>query len=309
MRRAAFLLLIVAGTFAEPPKRAERVEWGLYQIHWGRRFGPALAQQLDKFASKPDYVMFYRDLGRPYPRRSTDLIRSHGATPVLSLELWHWMRGRPKASCLPAIVQGKYDEFFRTWARAAREDGKRVLLRFGFEMNGEWFSWSGDPDLFKEAWRRVHAIFREEKAKNVEWVWAPNILSVPKTPENGMHRYYPGDEVVDWVALDGYNFGDDHDQWHTWTSFEAIFDAALNDFAKRYPKKPVMIAETGCAPGDPKARAEWIRDAHAYLERRPQVKALVWFNYDKSRQKEPNFRIDATPGALEAFNDTFARKR
>ena len=67
-----------------------------------------------------------------------------------------------------------------------------------------------------------------------------------------------------------------------------------------------MISEFGCAPGPAQRRAQWIREAHKSLARRPQVKAAIWFNLDKRREKEPNFRIDATPGALDAFNATFA---
>jgi len=289
-------------------RRDDRLEWGLYQIHWGRRFPGMLERSLEAFASRPDYVMFYRDMRRGYPRASVDAIRRHGATPIVSQELWYWGRGR-KDDLLPRIAAGEFDGFFRAWARAARAHGKRVLYRFGFEMNGDWFTWSGRTAMFRKAWRRAHGIFRAEKAANVEWVWSPNVVGIPRTKENGMHRYYPGDEYVDWVGVDGYNFGDEHDEWHEWESFESVFDDVLDAFAKRYPDKPVMIAETGCAAHDRKRRVAWIREAHAYLRRRPQVKALVWFHYDKRREGEPNWRIDATKESLAAFNDTFARPR
>ena len=304
-----FLLVACQADRPTPVANAEpwTGDWGLYQICWGRQFEPMLDAQLPKFARRPEYIMFYRDLGRPFPRPQVDVIRARGADPILSLELWKWMRGRSKASSyLPAINRGEYDEFFKAWGEAARKEGGRVLLRFGFEMNGNWFTWSGDPGAFKQAWRRAHKLVN---AKNVEWVWAPNCLSAPDTPENDMHLYYPGDDVVDWVGIDGYNFGEHHDEWHTWESFETIFDKLLTDFEKRYAGKPIMIAETGSAPGKGKQRVEWIRAAHAYLAKRPSVKALVWFHYDKRRENEPDWRIDVTPESLEAFNATFAAPR
>ena len=295
------------GANTEIVAQRAQLEWGIYQICWGRRFKGKLEQQLQKFASTPDYVMFYRDLGRPFPRPQVDVIRSHSSTPILSLELWRWMRAR-KGEYLTSINAGEYDAFFRRWATDAKKEGGRVLLRFGFEMNGEWFTWSGKPKAYVQAWRRAHRIMHDEVgAKNIEWVWAPNIVGIPRTAENDMHLYYPGDDVVDWVALDGYNFGDHHDQWHKWESFESIFDAVLDDFAKRYPKKPIMIAETGAARGKDGQREQWIRAAHTYLAKRPQVKALVWFHYDKRRESEPDWRIDTTPESLRAFNETFAR--
>ena len=124
-----------------------------------------------------------------------------------------------------------------------------------------------------------------------------------------MHLYYPGDEYTDWVALDGYNFGDDHDEWHTWESFAKVFETALPELERRYPRKRVMIAETGCPPGEGDQREVWIREAHAHLQKHPRVEALIWFNYDKRSENEPNWHLTATKGSLRAWNETFAKAR
>ncbi|MHC4136475.1 MAG: glycoside hydrolase family 26 protein [Planctomycetota bacterium] len=303
------LVLVAFGVLAFRPARAPQpdavVDWGVYQIYWGRpSFAVGLARVEEMFATPPRYVMFFRDLAHlDYPTDALREIRARQAVPIVSLELWTWHRTKERH--LPRLLDGAYDEALRRWARAARADGRRLLLRFGFEMNGSWFSWSGAPELYRRAWRHAHAIFRRAGAGNVEWVWSPNVASVPA--DDDMHRYYPGDDVVDWVALDGYNFGDGHDRWHAWQSFAAIFRAALDAFAERYPEKPVMIAETGCA-ADPR-KAQWIRGAYAWLRGRPQVRALVWFNHDKRRENEPDWRIASDAEARRAFNETFAAPR
>lgn len=279
--------------------------WGLYHIYWGRDYEQRLRDRLVAFATRPAYVMFYRDLGRGFPHQGVRAIRAVGATPVISLELWRW--GDRETRYLPKIEAGEFDDAFRAWARAARAESGRILLRFGFEFNGDWFTWSGEPDLFRRAWRRVHAIFASEGADRVEWVFSPNVVSVPPTPGNDMHRYWPGSDVVDWVGVDGYNFGDEHDAWHRWQTFGEIFGAVLDELERRYPDKPIMIAEFACAHGPDALRARWIRDAWAELRRRPRVRAAIWFDLDKRREGEPNWRIDATPGSLAAFNETFAR--
>ena len=303
---AACALLMGSATLDEgDAKRKKPLEWGLYQILWSKKYAEQLDAELAKFASKPHYVMFYRDLGRPFSNFAVDAIHERGATAIVSLELWSW-HGEHRGSYLPLINAGKYDAFLRQWARDAKADGRRILLRFGFEPNGDWFTWSGDPKAYVTAWRRAHGIFKTVGAANVEWVWAPNIVSVPDTPDNDMGRYYPGDAYVDWVGIDGYNFGDHHDRWHRWQSFDDVFGEVLARFAKSHAAKPVMIAEFGCAPGKPGQRAQWIRAAYKSLQHRPQVCAVVWFNYDKRREKEPNWRIDVTPQSLEAFNETFA---
>ncbi|MCH8146917.1 MAG: hypothetical protein IH987_02855 [Planctomycetes bacterium] len=300
-----YLLAADGDPSAPAPARSAPLEWGVYQILWSRTFPDELNKALSKFATKPSYVMFYRDMLRPFPRFAIDSIGAVGATSIVSLELWSWHGGR-KGLYLHAIAAGEYDDFFRQWAMGAKSYHKRVLLRFGFEFNGNWFTWSQDPPAFVAAWRRAHDILQKVGARNVEWVWAPNVVSCPDTPENDMHRYYPGDEFVDWIGVDGYNFGDKHDRWHKWQSFDEVFDSVLASFPKRYPDKPIMLTEFGCATGKPGQKEKWIREAFDSLQRHPGVRAAVWFNYDKRREGEPNFRIDATPASLKAFNETFA---
>jgi len=309
----ALMFVLLCAVLAAPARdggagvrpRPEPLEWGLYQILWSRNYAEQLKLETAKFRSPPKYVMFYRDLGRPFPQVPVDAIHALGAAPVVSLELWTWHGGR-SGPYLQRIIDGEYDAFFRQWAEAARRDGRRVMLRFGFEFNGDWFTWSLDPPKYVAAWRRAHDLFQKAGADNVEWVWSPNVVSCPDTEANGMHLYYPGDSFVDWVGVDGYNFGDGYDEWHRWESFDSIFGGVLRDLATRYPAKPLIITETASAPGTGSQRAEWIREVHRTLESHPRVRALIWFNYDKRREGEPNWRIDATPDSLSAFNETFA---
>ncbi len=288
-----------------PP--AQRLQWGAYHIDWGaRRYREGIETEAAQFASKPAYLMFYRDLPRGYPRDFVEAIAARDATPIVSLELWEWGRGGRRGKFLSRINAGEYDAHFENWATAAKEHGQRVLLRFGFECNGEWFSWSGDPEGYVAAWRRIHSIFKRIGAANVEWVFSPNRNSVPDTPENAIHLYYPGDEYVDWVAADGYNWGFAPKGWNKWESCQDVFEDVLKLFAERYPSKPVMIAEFGSNEGEPGQKAQWIKDAYAWLSPQRQIHAAIWFNYDKRREGECDWRIASSPESLRAFNESFA---
>lgn len=306
---ATLMPLLLAGCARSPaevrPVRDTRLEWGLMQMRWAPVQRHEWESEVSRLASDPDYMTFYTHLPSRYPTYWIEGIADRGATTVISMELWNWNE-KSMGSSLPRILAGEYDERFTEWAIAARDHGRRVLYRFGFEFNGEWFPWSGDPDAFIAAWRHVHAIFQKVGADHVEWVWSPNVESAPDTEENDPHRYYPGDDVVDWVAVDGYNWGDDFDEWHSWQSFEEVFGEILDEFEERYPQKPTMLAEFGCAPGADGARAAWIRDAHAALQRRPGVHAALWFNFDKALEGEHDWRLVDDDGSLVAFNDTFA---
>ena len=104
----------------------------------------------------------------------------HWVVPVISLELWDWSNKHRANSGLDEILVGQHDTFFRQWAMDAARYRERVILRFGFEMNGDWFSWGGQPKLFRQAWLRARKIFAEEGAGNVEWMFAPNVLYASK---------------------------------------------------------------------------------------------------------------------------------
>ncbi len=263
--------------------------------------------QLDEMTRRlecaPSYVMFYRDLPRPFWSSACAMIRDHGAIPVVSLELWGWHER--EGDMLADIAAGQYDDHLRQWARDAKEFGSPVFLRFGFEMNGNWFGWNGRPALFIEAWRRAHGIFQEEGATNVKWVFAPNCMSVPDTEENSIPKYWPGDEYVDWLAVDGYNFGEHHDRWHHWQPLSEVLAPVLDLYAKERPNLPVLVSEFGCAPGKPGERAAWIAEAARSLKERPQVKGAIWFHFDKRREGEPDWCFWDDAEEVRAFREGF----
>ncbi len=164
-------------------------------------------------------------------------------------------------------------------------------------MNGDWFAWGAQPDRFRTAWRKIHQIFRDQRATNVQWMFSPNILSPDKNPAEHLLPYYPGDDVVDVVGLDGYNFGDHHDRWHEWTSYSNVFERTLQ--AAQAWGKPLMISEVGCADGPRKP--EWIKDFLASVSADSRVSGFIYFNHDKRREGEPNWRLDSDPESLRMF--------
>lgn len=287
--------------------RDRPLKWGIYQIlHWPDGYGASLDAEIERLGGKPDYVLFFRDLSSVYPARICEVIIERGATPVISVELTHW--GGTRKGRLEAIVAGKYDRVFASFAEQAARSGQGVLYRFGFEMNGDWFAWGNQRELFKAAWCRVHDIFGSAGCRNVKWLWSANAISGPDTPENGMEKYWPGEEYVDVIGLDGYNFGDDHSEWHSWTSFEDVFRPGLDLIRGSGVGHPVLISEFGCADTSDGRRAQWIRDAHRFLLTRPEVVGAIWFNFDKRREGEANWRIDADAGSLRAWRETFGAR-
>jgi len=222
--------------------------------------------------------------------------------------------GRP----LEAIVDGIHDDYVRAWAEGAKDFGKPILLRWGHEMNGDWYPWSGalngggttdgfgdsnepdGPERFVAAYRHLHDLFADAGADNVLWVWCPNVPFEGLGDWNRLVNYYPGDEYVDWLCIDGYNwgtssFGAQFDS--RWQTFDEIFSQGYTELQAINSSKPIVIGEFASTEegGD---KATWILDAYESIrEDYPQIRAAVWFHISK----ETNWRIDSSTESLEAF--------
>ena len=124
-------------------------------------------------------------------------------------------------------------------------------------MNGTWYPWGrgqngNTPGIYKAAWRHLVRIFRSAGADNVRWVWTPNVDGGGAYP---FRQYYPGNNWVSWVGLDGFNWA----RRGEWQSFTDLFGSSY-DTLTRLSTRPVMIAETGSSQsgGDKPA---WVSSA------------------------------------------------
>ena len=204
---------------------------------------------------------------------------------------------QPLRRDLTSIAVGDHDDEIRHWARGLAEADGVVYIRPFPEMNGDWVPWNGDPETFRTAWRRMAAVFAEEGAENVRWVFGPNVTDEPRIEANRMERYYPGHDVVDVLALSGYNWGAKRPTIG-WRSFEWIFSQAYERLSALGPQD-VWFAEVASTElgGD---KAAWIQDmldSTAF----PRLRAVVWFNEDK----ETDWRIESSAASLEAFRAWF----
>ena len=160
-------------------------------------------------------------------------------------------------------------------------------------MNGDWLPWStgvngNRPGDYVAAWRHVRARFRRAGADNAIWVWNPIASYDGSTP---LRELFPGSREVDWLAVDGYNWGATR-SWG-WQSYADIFAPTVREFRDLAPRHPVMIAETGSAP-DPR-KAGWVTDT-LRSARADGVDAVVWFEY----AKETDWRLSESPAVARA---------
>jgi len=210
-------------------------------------------------------------------------VREHGAIPLVTWEPWLYTQGISQpAYSLQKIMNGDFDAYITKWAADSKAWGHPYFLRFAHEMNGNWYPWSellnaNSSGQYVQTWRHVHDLFTKQGVTNVTWVWSPNS---EYTGSISLYQLYPGDSYVDWIGLDGYNWGSLNN--HQWQTFAEVFEPTYRAALELSPDKPLMIAEMATTEegGD---KAAWISDAYmtqlpAFF---PKVRAVVWFNENK----------------------------
>jgi hypothetical protein len=230
-----------------------------------------------------------------FPRELAQDINERGAVPLISWEPWDSWNGSADqpAYALGRIVAGDHDALIDRWAHEIADYRRPVMLRFAAEMNGDWLPWSTGVNgnrrgEYIAAWRHVRERFRRAQADNAVWVWNPIASYDGATP---LQDLFPGRREVDWLAVDGYNWGETR-AWG-WQSYSDIFGPTVRQVAEIAPRLPVMIAETGSAP-DPR-KPEWVSDTLASA-RADGVDALVWFEF----AKETDWRLSESPATAAA---------
>jgi hypothetical protein len=221
-----------------------------------------------------------------------------GYIPLVTWEAWTNSVG----VSLDDIIAGAHDSMIRSRAQSCASIGQKFFMRWGHEMNGNWYPWDGAHNganpaaaaKYVAAYRHIHDVFVGAGASNVLWVFCPNVDSVPGEAWNQWTNYYPGDAYVDWMAFDGYNWGTVQ-AGSSWRTFASIAGTIYPGLVGK--GKPIMIAEMASAEqgGD---KAAWIAGVLPALSASyPAIKAFVWFHMNK----ETDWRVDSSPAARGAF--------
>jgi mannan endo-1,4-beta-mannosidase len=232
----------------------------------------------------------------PFPTTTVAAIRNANAVPEITWEPWDPRNGAIQAAYRLDNL-ASYDEYVDTFARGCAEYGDEICLRFGHEMNSDWYPWSvsvngGTPAAYVATYRRLRQRFFDAGATNVRWVWCPNIVYQDRT--DLIADSYPGDDVVDIVAVDGYNRGG--------KTPSQVFSETLRLLDPIGPAKPLWINEVGCT--DTPAKAGWITDLFTMLQD-TRVSCVVWFELDQPNT--PDWRLLSTPESATAARDSLAQ--
>ncbi|MEX1051870.1 MAG: glycosyl hydrolase [Patescibacteria group bacterium] len=199
------------------------------------------------------------------------------------------------------VVNGIYDPYIIQTAQAVKNLGFSIRIALAPEMNTDWTPWGigkqgNNRENHKLFWRHVVDLFRAQGTNNVSWIWAPNVR-----PWNAGELYgtyadiFPGAAYVDYMGLDGYNWGTSQ-TWSVWQSFREIFLGSYNELVGVSSKDILIMEMASTELGG--SKAAWITDMYAELQNSfPRIKGFTWFHINK----ETDWRIDSSASAKASF--------
>jgi mannan endo-1,4-beta-mannosidase len=230
---------------------------------------------------------------------------ANGNVPVVSWEPYLCSSAATPNDVTARATRGDYDAYLNAWADRMKAfvsgpdgklgtatDNRRVYIRLAHEMNGDWYPWgaavgANSADSYVAMWKHVRAIFSRKglDSGTVQWIWAVNHEDVGSAHAEDS---YPGPDYVDWIGIDGYNWGASQ-SWSSWSTPDQVFGpmvARLQGLTQMSPK-PLAITETASSssmPGkvDVAAKSLWITQLFSYATSAGTgARMIVWFNEDK----------------------------
>lgn len=266
--------------------------------------------------------------GRAFPTKTANWIRAHGSVPYIRLML----RSDPAGGhadpvyTLARILDGAFDDDFHAWCAGARNFRTRLIAEYGVEVNGEWFPWNGKwngggtkagygsptqpdgPERFRDAYRRIIQICRDEGAENVTWVFHVNDGDWPDVSWNRLENYYPGDAYIDWLAISSYGAQTPLDDW--WPIFRTSMDDVYPRVAALSANKPIIVAEFGVTDNNPLgSQSQWANAALTNITnfRWPRLIGFSWWNEwwqnDNNPAHDTNMRVQDNPLLTQVFQN------
>jgi len=210
---------------------------------------------------RPNVVVYYSGWNEPFQVGFAKTVANDGALLLVQIN--------PTRTSVAAIAAGRYDGYLSAYAKSIRSYHHPVILSFGHEMNGFWYSWGyrhTSPAVFVAAWRHIVNLFRAEKTRNVTWLWTINTIH-KKTGVPSPGPWWPGNSYVNWVGIDGY-----------FTNSSAVFASVFGPtivYVRTLTDHPILITETSATPAasQPTKIADLFAGLNLY-----RLLGFVWFD-------------------------------
>lgn len=303
--------LVVMAGLTDPATNTQPAKWtsvGVYNdvapdlsntsVRFGVATGSApptaaeMATTQTAVGRQPSIELWYRSWINELDPVKLEEVRQRGHVSMLTWEAWDWTFNA--SYNLTTITNGTFDSYITRQAGILRDWGYEIWLRPLHEMNHTAYPWcvtvnGNTPAQFNPAWKHIVDLFRAAGATNVKFVWSPNQIN-GVTP---LAQVYPGDDYVDLIALDAYNFGDT-----AWTWPANVFDGSFAEI-RAITAKPLYIGETASSPIGG-SKPQWISEFFDWLRVTPDIRGFNWF--DVNKEKDWRVTSSTDPASVSAFS-------
>jgi hypothetical protein len=241
----------------------------------------------------------------PFPTAYENGLQAQGTTILLSVASSRLNKVKIPWTQVAAAQPGDalYNDMV-SWADRVRDFGTPIYVTYQHEPEAAANKSLGSQADYIAAWRNWVSVFRAEGATNVRFMFITTAFgyTVKTTDPRYAPKWYPGDDVVDEIAVDAYN-------WFTcratvknsWNSLAMLIENQ-RQFGLLHPDKPLWLAEFASVedPAVPDRRAQWLNDADALFQQPgyEQYQGVLYFNL----KKQCDWRVETVPGALAAFS-------
>jgi hypothetical protein len=253
-----------------------------------------------------DVVREFLNWDSPFPSSFDTWLRDTNHTLILSVKShrnngttvkWADIAAAQPGSTLYSQIQG--------WADKLQAYGVPIYFAFNHEPEASASSNMGTTADFIAAWRKIHDVLVADGVTNVKFIWIMTDYAflVGPTAKNYGPKWFPGDQYVDAMGIDAYN-------WYTcrtginnaWKSLEQIIKP-FRDFGAAHPDKELWLTEWASTEdlASPGRKAQFYRDAQALFKRSDyaQFKGISYFDF--RGQGACNWFTDSSSSAQAAF--------
>lgn len=319
------LLLVLSACQTHTPSQAQSLEpppAGFYYhgVYPGGKTGaedditPADVESYEQTVGRKVAWIYFSNnwyRSRAFPLTTATWIRERGAIPFIRLMLRSTDENpTPDPTfTLESITKGDFDADLKTWGEAARDFATPVIVEWGTEMNGYWFPWNAKwngreegAERFRQAYRHIVETIN---APNITWVFHVNADDDPLQPWNRLERYYPGDDVVDWLGVSVYSAQSPLDDY--WTDPIEQLDAVIPRLEK-LADKPIFLLEFGATTNSPLGSAsDWANSLLTPLldNRWPSIRGFSWWNETWQNDDNPAHDTDMRVQSDRQLADVF----
>jgi mannan endo-1,4-beta-mannosidase len=242
--------------------------------------GPPHGKKYEGTGVHPQMLMTFQSWhGKPMPTTYLKQDEEFGIQDqMFTWEPWHTP---PRADSSPAeqeraqprysnqaIADGNWDSYIKDWADALNNFPQiTVYIRFGHEMNGDWYPWSLNPPEYVLAWRHIWNIFHQQHVTNAKFVWSADFGEGAADGAwwQNLMAYWPGKKYVNDIGTTVINFGGTDS--HAVDQFTPLINLVHQQL-----KMPMMLTEVNTAR---QGRAQWMLDLASYVGQTPWIKAVV----------------------------------